>query len=117
MGHSFEGIAIKFLTGTLQHMPFEFTDIGRWWYKEIEIDIVALNEDTGKILFCECKWSELKRKDASRILIDLKEKSTTVKWHKLERSEYFGLIAKKIENKADLRKQGYIAFDLQDMFK
>ncbi|MEA3294776.1 MAG: ATP-binding protein [Euryarchaeota archaeon] len=117
MGHSFEGIAIKYLTGTLQRMPFEFTDIGRWWHKEMEIDIVALNEDTEKILFCECKWSELKRKDANRILIDLKEKSTAVKWHKHERSEYFGLIAKKIENKADLRKQGYIAFDLQDMFK
>ena len=45
------------------------------------------------------------------------EKSTAVKWHKHERSEYFGLIAKKIENKADLWERGYIAFDLRDMFK
>jgi len=67
--------------------------------------------------FTSCSRMQVARERKDRILIDLKEKSTAVKWHKHERSEYFGLIAKKNENKADLWERGYIAFDLQDMFK
>jgi len=37
-----------------------FTKWGKWWHKEEEIDIVALNENTGDILFCECKWQNKK---------------------------------------------------------
>lgn len=31
--------------------------VGRWWDKNEEIDIVALNEDEKKALFGEVKWS------------------------------------------------------------
>ncbi len=34
----------------------EFETFGRWWDKDNEIDILALNEDKSEILFAECKW-------------------------------------------------------------
>jgi hypothetical protein len=37
-----------------------------------------------------------------------------VKWFNEKRKEYFGLICKKIKNKEDLRKKGYLIFDLSD---
>ncbi|MGL5901488.1 MAG: ATP-binding protein, partial [Cetobacterium sp.] len=36
-------------------IPFAIRNLGRWWDKNEEIDIVALGED--EILFGECKWS------------------------------------------------------------
>src|SRR5665648_64818 len=38
----------------------QFTQWGKWWDKENEIDVVALNRDTADILFCECKWRNRK---------------------------------------------------------
>ena len=61
VGRIFEQVCWVFLV-ELNHragLPFLFTKIGNWWghfredgvRKEIEIDIVALNEDTRDILF------------------------------------------------------------------
>ncbi len=33
----------------------DFDEVGSWWYKENEIDIVAIN--TNELLFGECKWT------------------------------------------------------------
>ena len=38
-----------------------------------------------------------------------------VKWHNDERSELYGIIAKKIEGKEKLREEGYLVFDLEDI--
>lgn len=41
-----------------QDLPCHFSKIGRYWDKNTKIDIVALNEEEGIILFGECKyWS------------------------------------------------------------
>jgi AAA+ ATPase superfamily predicted ATPase len=53
----FEDICVKYLmnkniTGTL---PFFLHDIGRWWYKQTEIDIVGFDKDNN-FIFGECKW-------------------------------------------------------------
>jgi AAA+ ATPase superfamily predicted ATPase len=92
-----------------------FTKIGRWWHKDREIDIVALNDDTKEILFCECKWRSLSSNNASEILEKLKEKSKFVEWNNSRRKEYFCIVAKKIEDKEKFRKIGYRAFDLDDL--
>lgn len=48
-------------------LPFRFHKLGRQWGKiplaekgknEYEIDLVAVNDDTIEILFCECKYIE-----------------------------------------------------------
>ncbi len=82
--------------------------------KEIEIDIVALDDDTKKIAFIECKWKSLSEKAALDILETLIDKSTSVQWNNNKRTEFFGLVAKKIEGKDVLREKGFVVFDLDD---
>jgi hypothetical protein len=52
---------------------------------------------------------------SEHILTDLKRKAALVKWNNDERSELYGIIAKKIEGKEKLREDGYLAFDLEDI--
>ena len=56
MGYVFENICMQFLKKLKKQnaLPFRFSNIGRWWYKAEEIDIVAF--DTENVLFGECKW-------------------------------------------------------------
>jgi AAA+ ATPase superfamily predicted ATPase len=97
-----------------RELPFNFEKIGKWWYKDQEIDLIALNEITKQILFCEVKWSELKEGEAMDIINSLKEKSKSVKWFNRERKEYFGIIAKKIKNKEKFRKEGFFVYDIDN---
>lgn len=113
LGFVFEKICREFLWD--QELPFEFTRLGRWWHKDKEIDIVALNEATREIAFFEVKWSSLDFNGAKRILEELECKSKFVNWNTGVRIEYFGLIAKKLEGKESLTKEGYLCYDLEDM--
>lgn len=126
LGHIFEEIVKQFLIdlNAAGKLPFSFERIGRQWGKvqgkpknanAYEIDLVALNEDSKEILFVECKWQALNVKSARKILQDLKDKSISVQWQSEERKEYFAVIAKKIENKAELKEKGVMAFDLEDI--
>ncbi|HJH30529.1 MAG TPA: ATP-binding protein [Methanosarcinaceae archaeon] len=106
------------------NLPFGFTKIGMWYghyrdsatgmRKEVEIDIVALDEDTNTIAFVECKWKDLSKKDALDVLEKLMDKSASVQWNNDKRTEYFGLVAKRIDGKELLRKKGFVIFDLDD---
>lgn len=59
MGLAFEDIVKE----GLQHLnqqnkaPVPFHQIGRWWNRQTEIDLVALNPETQHTLFVECKWT------------------------------------------------------------
>ncbi len=88
--------------------------MGCWWFKDKEIDIVAMNETMREILFVECKWSVLNQNETKHILELLKEKSGYLKWNNNNRLEHFGIIAKKIHNKEMFREQGFVMFDLDD---
>ncbi len=112
MGFIFENAAEQFLW---RHNSY--TKLGRWWHKDQEIDLIALNENKKEISFFECKWKDLKEGTARKILEDLKGKSSSVDWNKSKRKEYFGLVAKKIENKKKLRNEGYFVFDIVDFEK
>jgi hypothetical protein len=59
MGLAFEEIVKELLNSlNLQgKAPIAFETIGRWWSREREIDLVALNSETGDALFVECKWT------------------------------------------------------------
>ncbi|MFP3872733.1 MAG: ATP-binding protein [Candidatus Aenigmatarchaeota archaeon] len=67
-------------------------EVGRWWYKEDEIDIVALNERENKILLGECKWS--KNEVDFGLLNDLKKKTKKVRWNDEEREEEYTLFSR-----------------------
>jgi AAA+ ATPase superfamily predicted ATPase len=109
IGHIFEDISINFL---IKSNIISFNKIGNWWYKDSEIDIVALNNMNNEIIFFECKWKTLNEHDVNSILMNLKNKARKVKW-KTNRKERFGVIAKEIKNREKLDKN-YIIIDLSD---
>lgn len=86
-----------------------------WWHKDKEIDIVGMNEETGKIVFVECKWKDVSYEGAEQILSDLEDKSSFVRWNNETRKEHFGIVAKKVEGKEKLRQREYLVFDLDDI--
>ena len=59
MGIAFENITRELLLALNRQnrAPFCFHRIGRWWDRQSEIDLVALNRETGQTLFVECKWA------------------------------------------------------------
>ena len=71
---------------------FDFQRVGRWWDKNEEIDLVAINEETNEILFGEAKWSN--KLVGTNIYEELKRKSKKVVWGKKNRKEYFTLFSK-----------------------
>ena len=114
LGRIFEKVSEEFLEMNGDRLPCKFTKIGRWWFKDKEIDIIALNERSREILFMECKWSSLNQNDVKHILELLWEKSGYLKWNNDRRIEHFGIMAKKIQNKEMFREQGFVVFDLDD---
>lgn len=111
-GRTFEDAAKEFIS--LQKLPFAVQKIGRWWHKDKEIDIVALNEKSKDIAFFEVKWKTLDKNESEKIIEELKNKSQFLSWNLSNRKESFGIIAKQIKGKDELRRSGYLAFDLED---
>lgn len=72
-------------------LPCHFSKIGRYWDKNTEIDIVALNEEESVILFGECKyWSGCVDVD---VFYELQEKARRVAWHREDRKELYCLFS------------------------
>jgi len=128
VGRIFEQVCREFLAEVNHRagLPFHFTKIGTWWghfredgvRKEIEIDIVALNEDTRDILFAECKWQN--KMVGINTYHNLMEKSLRVEWHLDKRKEYFALFSKAgftPELKLEKEKENVILFDLNEIEK
>jgi AAA+ ATPase superfamily predicted ATPase len=114
VGEAFEGVCKEFLATT-----FKFDKIGRWWgsYREadvrkaIEIDLIALNEQTKEILFAECKWQD--KVDAKKVLAELKQKARYVEWNRGKRKELYAVFAKSFKQKPT--EKGVYCFDLKDL--
>jgi len=114
LGWIFEEVARQFLLelNKAGKLPFRFTKIGRWWRKGEEIDVVALNEHERKALFVEVKWKDLNEREARGILRDLERKAELAG---LERGEhYYGIVAKSVEGKEELKAEGWQVWDLED---
>ena len=93
-----------------------FTKIGKWWHKDKEIDIVALNEQSKEILFAECKWQN--KVNAKKICKELAEKSQYVQWHNEQRKESFAIFAKSFSKKiTEFQGRKVYCFDLKDLEK
>ena len=97
-----------------------FSKFGRWWghyrknneRKEIEIDIVGLNEN--KILFGECKWkSNVNPKEICR---ELEMKSKYIKWRNKSRKEIIVIFAKSFSKKVkEFNGRKVYCFDMRDL--
>jgi len=115
LGWVFEEIAREFLTGLNKKgkLPFRFTKIGRWWHRNEEIDLVALNKSEKKSLFVEVKWKSLSKREARGILKDLERKAELVGLKGWEKS--YGLVAKSVEGKDALTKETSRVWDLEEL--
>lgn len=72
--------------------PFYIQKVGRWWNnKDAKIDLVALDEEDGNIIFGECKY--WKGPVEINVLEKLKEKAAQVEWGGQKRQEYFVLFS------------------------
>lgn len=89
MGPIFEDIVMKLI---LSIETFQFSKVGSWWYKEDEIDIVAINPRSNDILFGECKWQN--KKMPRGIYEQLLEKKEKVRWKNKKRNESIALFSK-----------------------
>jgi hypothetical protein len=65
----------------------------------------------------ECKWRSLNKPSAENFLKALKEKAPLVRWQNETRNEIFGLLARKVEGKKELREKGNLVFDLENFEK
>lgn len=91
-GKRFEGL----IRDELFHHFFDYPSVGRWWFKQQEIDIVAVDEDKNEIMFGECKWSE--DINARSLYNKLKEKKGEVRWKNENRKESFVLFARSFKD-------------------
>ena len=80
------------LTREHEEKFFPMDKVGRWWDKNEEIDIVALNEEEKKALFGEAKWSN--RPVGVDVYENLRRKTQFVDWNRDDRREYFCLFSK-----------------------
>lgn len=89
-GFIFEDICIQKLKkfNKENRLPFKAKNIGRWWDRTDEIDIVAF-DDKGSFLFCECKWTN--KKIGVNILSELQRKADKFLG---TREKYYGFFSK-----------------------
>ncbi|MBI3559400.1 hypothetical protein HY085_03295, partial [Candidatus Gottesmanbacteria bacterium] len=90
---SYEDASSEFVQEAINQKIFPgFEKMGRWWDKNLEIDLVGLNEKDNAILFVETKWNA--KPLGLKVLEDLKNKTKKVMWGKENRKEHFALVAK-----------------------
>jgi len=111
VGFVFEDICKELL---LDLKPIDFTRVGKWWHKDKEIDIIALNDQTKEILFCECKWKD--KVNAEKISKELLKKANYVNWYPSERKEYLAIFAKSFKKKInEYEGRKVYCYDLVDI--
>lgn len=91
VAENYEQVAREILSRD-QTKIFSFDRLGRWWDRNEEIDLVALNEKEKKILLGEVKWSN--KPVGLNILEELKRKSSQIDWERSKRKEYYCLFSK-----------------------
>jgi AAA+ ATPase superfamily predicted ATPase len=95
----------------IAHKISNFPHMGRWWYKDAEIDVVGLDPEKKRILFGECKWSD--KVDAERIYHQLREKKELVEWNIGDRKEEYIIFARSFGK--DFRARDLTLVDLKKM--
>jgi hypothetical protein len=88
----YEDVCREFCLELMKSGGISFSTIGRWWMKNEEIDLVALDEESKTIWFGECKWSA--KPVGENIYLDLLRKAKLVEWGSMKRCERFILFSK-----------------------
>lgn len=85
----------------------DYSKVGRWWYKEEEIDVAAVQTDSSRLLLGEVKWTS--NKIGKPLLEDLERKQQKVRWKNGERKVEYALFSRKgfteeLESEAEERE-------------
>jgi uncharacterized protein len=114
LGYVFEDVCSEVLVemAKINRLPIRVDRIGKWWWKETEIDLLGLETKSRRALAVEVKWTDLSYLEAKRLLSELAAKTQQIREAK---ETTLGLMAKKIEEKEKIRKEGFMALDLQDL--
>ena len=92
LSFAYEDICREHCLDLMREGKMRFTSIGRWWQKNEEIDIVALDEENKEIYFGEVKWS--RKPVGVDILEQLQSKAKMVDWNTGKRKEHFILFSR-----------------------
>ncbi|MEW6529181.1 MAG: ATP-binding protein [Candidatus Micrarchaeota archaeon] len=124
VGKVFEQVCKEYVE---QKKIVPFSKIGKWWGysrdKKMnerimeEIDIVSIDENTGNILFGECKWQE--NVNAVDLTIELAEKASFVDWKKDSRKPTLVIFAKSFSKRIIQTENSVLVycFDLKDLYE
>ena len=110
-GRVFEDIILELIRTKQILLDFNPFYVGKWWYKDKEIDGIIVNDLTKKIAFIECKWKS--NVNAERIIKELREKARYVQWYNNERKEYYYIFAKSFKNKVN--KKNIKCIDIKEL--
>jgi AAA+ ATPase superfamily predicted ATPase len=128
MGKVFEDVVLQFLITfrdhpdlvLVKHKPFlKFTKIGRWWWRDAEIDLIAINPESDKVLLIECKWQD--KVNGREIAMQLHNKLSKVRYKGKykDKKHILMIFAKSFENTTNNGEQigptSTYYFDLDDM--
>jgi AAA+ ATPase superfamily predicted ATPase len=69
-----------------------YSEVGRWWYGEDEVDIVALAPNEDRLLLAECKWTA--DPVGHSLVSQLREKAERVRWGPGTRDEEFAVFSR-----------------------
>jgi len=113
LGWVFEKVALEHVVSEVRsgRFPLEPDVVGRWWAKGEEVDIVVASAREGVGALIEVKWSDLSHHEARAILRRLSEKGGQIQL----REKLYGLVARSLEGKEELRRMGYLVYDLSDI--
>ena len=113
---TFEGICREAAWAAIRRGELgPYSDIGRWWYGEDEIDIVGLAPDADRVLLAECKWTA--EQVGHALAESLREKADRVRWGSDTRAERFALFSKAgfVDGLEDELGTEWSLFDLGDL--
>ena len=90
---TFEDVCQEVIWEAIRRGELEpYSEIGRWWYGEEEIDIVGVAPDDDRILLGECKWTA--EPVGYGLVESLQKKAESVRWGSGGREEQFALFSK-----------------------
>jgi AAA+ ATPase superfamily predicted ATPase len=113
---TFEDICLDAVWAAIRDGEFEpYSEVGRWWYGEDEIDIVGLSPDDDQLLLAECKWTE--EPVGHGLVEDLRAKADRVRWGPDSRDEQFALFSKRgfVDGLEDDVGEDWTLFGLEDV--
>jgi len=114
MGTIFEKAVLQFLVTFRENLGdiithgkdfLKFTKIGRWWWREAKVDLVAFNPETDKAILVECKWQD--DINGNDVAVQLLNKVSKIQYRgpNKEKSHIIMIFAKSFDDKKKIMEK------------